>query len=329
MAATTTTADALLREAHDRGYRFPATFDGFTARIGWETPDGCGRRDGQGPASARRLRSRPASSTTGRGTSSARWPCTGATALRRGRRPAREARRRRRRTRSAGWSSSRTRWTSSFRVRDGRIEEISRTHGGSRFTIVIQDRERPDGRSSRARSPSSSGTRAAGSPDRSVHGHPRRVDGVLLPAARRSRPPTTTGSASAARALRPRAARGRPVVRRRGRSRAARPCSRAPCRRTASAPRPKRPAPVETAPVLPARVKDKDGRTVVVRSVSRIVPLNGDIAEIVFALGLGDRVVGVDTSAIYPPKTRRHAARRSATSARSRPRASSRCARRS
>jgi len=40
--AATTTADALLREAHDRGYRFPATFDGFTARIGWETPDGSG-----------------------------------------------------------------------------------------------------------------------------------------------------------------------------------------------------------------------------------------------------------------------------------------------
>ena len=37
-----TTADALLREAHDRGYRFPARFDGFTARIGWETPTGSG-----------------------------------------------------------------------------------------------------------------------------------------------------------------------------------------------------------------------------------------------------------------------------------------------
>jgi heme transport system substrate-binding protein len=62
-----------------------------------------------------------------------------------------------------------------------------------------------------------------------------------------------------------------------------------------------RPA-VEAAPQLPATVKDKDGRSVTVRSVERIVPLNGDIAEIVFALGLGDRVVGVDTSALYPPR---------------------------
>jgi uncharacterized protein DUF3386 len=40
--ASATTADALLREAHDRGYRFPTTFDGFTAQIGWETPGGSG-----------------------------------------------------------------------------------------------------------------------------------------------------------------------------------------------------------------------------------------------------------------------------------------------
>jgi iron complex transport system substrate-binding protein len=36
------------------------------------------------------------------------------------------------------------------------------------------------------------------------------------------------------------------------------------------------------------------------REPQRIVPLNGDLAEIVFALGLGDEVVGVDTSATYP-----------------------------
>ena len=40
--ATPTTADALLREAHEQGYRFPAGFEGFTARIGWETPAGSG-----------------------------------------------------------------------------------------------------------------------------------------------------------------------------------------------------------------------------------------------------------------------------------------------
>lgn len=36
----------------------------------------------------------------------------------------------------------------------------------------------------------------------------------------------------------------------------------------------------------------------------RIVPLNGDIAEIVYALGLGDQVVGTDVSATYPPEAR-------------------------
>ena len=38
----------------------------------------------------------------------------------------------------------------------------------------------------------------------------------------------------------------------------------------------------------------------VVEDISRIVVLNGDITEVVFALGLGDNVVGVDTSATYP-----------------------------
>jgi iron complex transport system substrate-binding protein len=64
---------------------------------------------------------------------------------------------------------------------------------------------------------------------------------------------------------------------------------------------PKRPV-VEAAPVLPARVVDADGKGVVVRDVSRIVPLNGDIAETVFTLGLGANVVGVDLSATYPPR---------------------------
>lgn len=36
-------------------------------------------------------------------------------------------------------------------------------------------------------------------------------------------------------------------------------------------------------------------------SVERIIPLDGDVAEIVFALGLGDRVVATDLSATYPP----------------------------
>jgi len=63
------------------------------------------------------------------------------------------------------------------------------------------------------------------------------------------------------------------------------------------------PAPVETAPVLPTRVQDVNGKTVVIRNVSRIVALNGDIAETIFTLGLSSRVVGVDTSALYPKRT--------------------------
>ncbi len=60
----------------------------------------------------------------------------------------------------------------------------------------------------------------------------------------------------------------------------------------------------EARPVLPARVKDKDGNEITVSDVSRIVVLNGDLAEVVFALGLGENVVGVDTSATYPPEAR-------------------------
>ncbi len=70
----------------------------------------------------------------------------------------------------------------------------------------------------------------------------------------------------------------------------------------AAAAKPKAPK-VEASPLLPARVADKDGRTVVVRDVSRIVPLNGDLAETVFTLGLTRNVVGVDTSATYPERS--------------------------
>lgn len=60
----------------------------------------------------------------------------------------------------------------------------------------------------------------------------------------------------------------------------------------------------EAAPVLPVAFRDKDNRTVTIKDVSRIIPLNGDIAEVVWALGLGEKVVGVDTSATYPPEAR-------------------------
>lgn len=59
-----------------------------------------------------------------------------------------------------------------------------------------------------------------------------------------------------------------------------------------------------SAPKLPATVTDKAGKPVTVADISRIVVLNGDIAEIVFALGLGARVVATDTSATFPAEVK-------------------------
>lgn len=58
-----------------------------------------------------------------------------------------------------------------------------------------------------------------------------------------------------------------------------------------------------TDPTAAARIYvDERGASVEVVSTERIIPLDGDIAEIVFALGLGDRVVATDLSATYPPE---------------------------
>ena len=56
----------------------------------------------------------------------------------------------------------------------------------------------------------------------------------------------------------------------------------------------------ETAPVLPVTFTDDSGNEVTVDDVSRIIPVNGDLAEVVWALGLGDNVVATDISATYP-----------------------------
>lgn len=53
-------------------------------------------------------------------------------------------------------------------------------------------------------------------------------------------------------------------------------------------------------PQLPASITDATGEEIVVEDISRIVTLNGNIAETVFALGLGPNVVATDTSALYP-----------------------------
>jgi iron complex transport system substrate-binding protein len=50
----------------------------------------------------------------------------------------------------------------------------------------------------------------------------------------------------------------------------------------------------------PFSVKDARGQTVTVRSIERIVSLNGATTEILFALGVGERVVGRDDSSYYP-----------------------------
>jgi iron complex transport system substrate-binding protein len=53
-------------------------------------------------------------------------------------------------------------------------------------------------------------------------------------------------------------------------------------------------------PSLPATVTSADGREVTVTDVSRILPLWGNLNEMVFALGLGDNVVGRDVAAQFP-----------------------------
>ncbi|MEM7322960.1 MAG: ABC transporter substrate-binding protein [Actinomycetota bacterium] len=61
------------------------------------------------------------------------------------------------------------------------------------------------------------------------------------------------------------------------------------------------PAP-EAEPVLPVTVTDLTGAEITIDSIERIVPLDGTVAEVVFALGLGDNVVATDLSATFPPE---------------------------
>lgn len=54
------------------------------------------------------------------------------------------------------------------------------------------------------------------------------------------------------------------------------------------------------APKLPATVTGVDGTAVTVASIDRIASLQGDISEILWTLGLGDRIAVVDTTSVYP-----------------------------
>lgn len=56
----------------------------------------------------------------------------------------------------------------------------------------------------------------------------------------------------------------------------------------------------QSQPLLPVTITDHSGREVTVASVDRIIPLEGSVAEIVFALGLGQNVVATDLSATFP-----------------------------
>jgi iron complex transport system substrate-binding protein len=49
-------------------------------------------------------------------------------------------------------------------------------------------------------------------------------------------------------------------------------------------------------------VRDSRGRDVAVGATQRIVSIGGAITEILYALGLEARIVGVDTSSLYPPQ---------------------------
>ncbi len=65
-------------------------------------------------------------------------------------------------------------------------------------------------------------------------------------------------------------------------------------------------------PRLPVTVRSSDGAEVMVEAAERIVPLSGSLSEIVFTLGLGDRVVARDITATFaqaeklPIVTRNH-----------------------
>ena len=48
-------------------------------------------------------------------------------------------------------------------------------------------------------------------------------------------------------------------------------------------------------------VKDATGRDVTVTDARRIVSIGGSVTEILYALGLAERIVAVDTTSIHPP----------------------------
>ncbi|MEU2656105.1 ABC transporter substrate-binding protein [Streptomyces sp. NPDC007325] len=86
----------------------------------------------------------------------------------------------------------------------------------------------------------------------------------------------------------------------------------APAAKAPAAPDRVEPLSSPASPRLPVTVGSADGRRVTVGSAERIVPLSGSLSEIVFTLGLGDRVVARDVTATFeqaadlPVVTRAH-----------------------
>jgi iron complex transport system substrate-binding protein len=59
------------------------------------------------------------------------------------------------------------------------------------------------------------------------------------------------------------------------------------------------PVPSQAAAIA---VKDASGRDITIADPTRIVSVGGSITEILYALGLGGRVVAVDSTSLYPPE---------------------------
>lgn len=57
-----------------------------------------------------------------------------------------------------------------------------------------------------------------------------------------------------------------------------------------------------SAPAWPLVIADETGAEITIESAERIIPLDGTVAEVVFALGMGDNVVATDLSATWPPE---------------------------
>ncbi len=61
---------------------------------------------------------------------------------------------------------------------------------------------------------------------------------------------------------------------------------------------------VGAEPVVEGTFEGVDGVASSIEDTSRIVSLNGDLTETIFALGAGDRVVGIDLTTTYPEEAR-------------------------